>query len=190
MPNSDAEVTCSSESFRQTEDDVDTLEPDVLMGVSAEDYFAGRDPVLEFALSAGEADVARFRETVAARQGEAGRANRARLDSWPQEPIVCDSDAILGAWEGSTVEGSREKPVIFWIVRGDDGEARGFIDSPAEEALGIRIERGEFKKGRLHFVISKVGLAFDGAIREHGTLEGVTRQEGRETEMVLRRKEG
>ncbi len=52
LPNTGLTVTYSTKYFVYVEDDASALEPDILVNSTAQDLFAGRDPVLDAALAA------------------------------------------------------------------------------------------------------------------------------------------
>ena len=52
MPNSGLRALVATGSFGDPDDPRLTLEPDIAVPYTSADYFAGRDPVLEAALSA------------------------------------------------------------------------------------------------------------------------------------------
>ncbi|MFA6241791.1 MAG: hypothetical protein WC655_12735 [Candidatus Hydrogenedentales bacterium] len=189
LPNSGIRVQYSTKMFHPMESDDDSLFPDISIPTTSREYFAGHDPVLETALSReidGRNDLL---EAIAARQGEMARLQAKEFQKWPQQPIVTDSDAIAGTWEGTFDEEGRTLRIVYRFVARPDGSIVGFVDSPDQGAVGIPVEKGTLEKGRLQYTLSRVNIKFDGTVdAERGVLEGLIVQEGHSVKVVLHRR--
>jgi uncharacterized protein len=94
-------------------------------------------------------------------------------------------DQIVGDWRGALDVSGQQLPLVFHITRGDDG-LTATMDSPAQGAAGIPVDRVSFDQGRLELSITALGASYDGTLREPATeIVGTFKQAGMELDLTL-----
>lgn len=190
LPHSETQVSYSSKDFSGMAEPCDALEPDLAVETTSEDYFAGRDPVLEAALTRPVGDLEPFRDKIEARQGDLARRAAARVTSWPQNPIA-GGETLAGRWEGSYRMRDTDFGVVFRFEPGADGEVVAFLDLLDEGNVPVPIEEGACEDGRVRLSVGRMGWTFEGALTDGGrAIAGSCRQQGRVVPLTLRRGSG
>ncbi|MFP4115010.1 MAG: alpha/beta hydrolase family protein [Spirochaetota bacterium] len=94
---------------------------------------------------------------------------------------------VVGDWRGAIRVNGQELPLVFHISR-TDGELTATMDSPAQAAAGIPVDRVRYADGSLELRMTALGATYVGTPNDAGTeIAGTFRQSGMELELNLTR---
>ena len=99
-----------------------------------------------------------------------------------------EMNKIIGNWEGtiSIPAAGVELPVVFHIKLDDKGKLISTMDSPDQNAFGIKVDETSFKDGVLEMKINQAQGAYKGTLKE-GSFEGTWTQLGQTFELKLKK---
>lgn len=90
---------------------------------------------------------------------------------------------IKGDWSGKLNAMGQELPLIFHISE-DNEKLTATMDSPAQGATGIPVEKVEFSNNVLNLSMMGGQITYSGTLNE-GTITGIFKQSGMEFDLVL-----
>lgn len=99
---------------------------------------------------------------------------------------------LEGIWQGTLAFAGNEVRLVFRISVSPDGMFSAIMDSPDQGAMGIPVDKIDFKNGNVRLEVMSGRIIFEGKIKEDGlTIEGEFKepQEGVRLPLVLQRVE-
>ena len=99
-----------------------------------------------------------------------------------------DLNKAVGNWEGviSIPAAGVELPVVFHVKKDDKGKLISTMDSPDQNAFGIKVDETSFKEGVLEMKINQAQGAYKGTLK-NGVFEGTWTQAGQTFELKLKK---
>ena len=94
-----------------------------------------------------------------------------------------NAQTIQGDWSGTLHVQGQELPLVFHFS-GKDNALTGTMDSPAQGASGIELDKVSFSNGVLTLGMSQAGLSYTGQVKGK-TVEGTFKQGPMEIPLVL-----
>lgn len=103
--------------------------------------------------------------------------------------LAASTPAVLGDWNGVLdVGGGTSLHLVVHITQARDGSLTGTMDSPDQQATGIKISTITYKDGALHFECSDIGGSYDGKMSSDSSkLTGTWSQNGNSLALNLAR---
>lgn len=94
--------------------------------------------------------------------------------------LAASKPAVVGDWNGVLdAGGGNSLHIVVHITQAQDGSLAGTLDSPDQQANGIRISTITFKGSALHFECSDIGGSYDGKMSsDNSKLTGTWSQGG------------
>lgn len=103
--------------------------------------------------------------------------------------LAASKPAVVGDWNGVLdVGGGNSLHLVVHVTQAQDGSLTGTVDSPDQQANGIRITTITYKESALHFECSDIGGSYDGKMSSDKTkLTGTWSQSGNSLALNLAR---
>ncbi|GGZ15339.1 alpha/beta hydrolase [Echinicola pacifica] len=101
--------------------------------------------------------------------------------------ILAQTSPLTGAWKGELKVSGQTLPVIFHLEQ-SDGEWRGTMDSPKQNAKGIKIGKVLYAEPMLSIESPQMGLKYEGLLMGD-SIQGTFTQAGFEAPLVLQKME-
>lgn len=103
--------------------------------------------------------------------------------------LAAAKPAVVGDWNGALdVGGGNSLHLIVHITQAQDGSLTGTMDSPDQQATGIKISTITYKDRALHFECSDIGGSYDGKMSsDNSKLTGTWSQSGNSLALNLTR---
>ncbi len=103
--------------------------------------------------------------------------------------LAAAAPAVVGDWNGVLdVGGGNSLHIIVHITQAQDGSLTGTMDSPDQQATGIKISTITYKEGALHFECSDIGGSYDGKMNsDNAKITGTWSQSGNSLALNLAR---
>ena len=107
----------------------------------------------------------------------------------PLVSLAAPKPAVVGDWNGVLdAGGGNNLHIVVHITQAQDGTLTGTLDSPDQQATGIKISSITYKESALHFECSDIGGSFDGKMSSDKTkLNGTWSQSGNSLALNLAR---
>ncbi len=106
------------------------------------------------------------------------------LIDFPVKPQT-EKSALAGTWQGSLKVSTIELRIVF-NVSDSTGELASTMDSPDQDAFGIKVDSTLFENDSVYFYISAVKGYYDGVL-DKDSINGTWHQAGRSWPLVLKK---
>jgi hypothetical protein len=104
--------------------------------------------------------------------------------------LCCYSQAnnsIAGKWKGNLNAGGTQLPLVF-NIKNDNGNLVSSMDSPAQGAYNIPVEKTSFSNNEVLIELPSLGISYTGKL-ENDTINGKFNQGGATFDLSLKREE-
>lgn len=103
--------------------------------------------------------------------------------------LAAPKPAVVGDWNGVLdVGGGTSYHIVAHITQAQDGSLTGTLDSPDQQATGIKISTITYNDGALHFECSQIAGSYDGKMnKDNSEIDGTWSQEGNSLALNLTR---
>ena len=98
-----------------------------------------------------------------------------------------ETEGIEGVWTGTLKLSVAELRVVFKISANRNGTLAATMDSPDQGAEDIAVNKVTFENGRLYLESKAVQGAYEGQIKEDGSIEGKWQKGGLSSPLLLKR---
>jgi hypothetical protein len=99
-----------------------------------------------------------------------------------------DAQDIEGDWSGKISYQGMELPLVLHVTE-NNGDFKTTMDSPAQEAMGIPVDKTSFENEKFSIEINEIGMGYMAVIDEKGeTLTGTFSQQGLSLPLVMTKK--
>ncbi|HEV2421031.1 MAG TPA: hypothetical protein VGS59_04900 [Candidatus Acidoferrales bacterium] len=93
--------------------------------------------------------------------------------------LAAPKPAVVGDWNGVLdVGGGNSLHLVVHVTQAQDGSLTGTMDSPDQQATGIKISSITYKDGALHFECSDIGGTYEGKMKGDSEIDGTWSQGG------------
>ena len=99
--------------------------------------------------------------------------------------IMTEAQTLKGDWSGKLNAGGQEIPLIFHFSE-DDENLKVTMDSPAQGATDIPVEKAEFKDGKIELSVMNGQITYTAEV-DDDKMEGTFRQQGMEMPLTMKR---
>jgi len=142
LPNSGIQVAYSTRYFIQAEGDPETLEPELLVPLTASDYFAGRDAVLEAVLHLPSSVETNYRDAIA-KNPRLERAYLALSQLLQGQKRIADAETVLRAGVAANPHAAELRMALagHFVELKKFGEARAVL--AGDSGSGVLYELGQ-----------------------------------------------
>ena len=101
--------------------------------------------------------------------------------------IMTKGQTLEGDWSGKLNAGGQKIPLILHFS-GDDENLEVTMDSPAQGATGIPVEKADFKNDTIQLSVMNGQISYTAAVKGD-TMEGTFKQQGMEMPLTMKRGE-
>ena len=102
----------------------------------------------------------------------------------PVKPQTKDS-SLIGSWQGVLKVSAIELRIVFNVSE-TDGNLTSTMDSPDQNAFGIKVDSTSFENDSVYFLVTKVKGYYDGVYKKD-SIDGTWHQMGRSWPLVLKK---
>jgi polyisoprenoid-binding protein YceI len=97
------------------------------------------------------------------------------------------NNAILGKWTGNLEIQGMQLPLVF-NIKYENESLVSSMDSPAQKAYDIPVEKTTFSNNELSIELSNLGISYTGKL-ENDTINGTLQQGGMSLNLSLKRED-
>lgn len=98
-----------------------------------------------------------------------------------------ETEDIEGVWTGTLKASVFEQRIVFKISTNPDGTLTATMDSPDQRVENIAVNNVTFENGRLYLELKVIQGAYEGQLKEDGSIEGKWQKDGLSFPLLLER---